>query len=118
MTSFRPINLCSVLYKTILKEITNRLKIVLNICIDEAHGAFVPGRLISDNVLVAYELVNALKKKRSGKKGSFALKLYMSKAYDGVEWGFLEGMMLKLGFDVRWVELIMHCISSVSYSKR
>ncbi|KAH1092317.1 hypothetical protein J1N35_019574 [Gossypium stocksii] len=42
------------------------------------------GRLISNNVLVAYELMHTLKRKRTGKEGSFALKLDMSKAYDQV----------------------------------
>ncbi|XP_016700140.1 uncharacterized protein [Gossypium hirsutum] len=116
MSSCHPISLCSVLYKVISKVLANRLRIVLEDCIDEAQGAFVPRRLISDNVLVAYELMHTLKKKRLGKKGSFALKLDMSKAYDRVEWGFIECMMLRMEFDARWVELIMHSISSVSYS--
>ncbi|KAL5773583.1 hypothetical protein ACOSQ2_013507 [Xanthoceras sorbifolium] len=40
----------------------------------------------------------------------------MSKAYDRVEWGFLESIMLRLGFSVSWVDLILRCVSSVSYS--
>lgn len=68
-------------------------------CIDEAQRAFVPGLLISDNVLIAYELMHAFQKKRVGKKGSFALKLDISNAYDKVEWEFFEGMMVNLGFD-------------------
>lgn len=42
-------------------------------------------------------------------------KLDMSKAYERVEWGFLQGMMVKMGFNQKWVDLIMECISSVSY---
>lgn len=60
--------------------------------------------------------MHSLKKKILGKRGSFALKLKMSKAYNRVEWGFLKGMMLRLGFDAQWVDLVMHCISSVSYA--
>ncbi|MBA0749329.1 hypothetical protein Gogos_003274 [Gossypium gossypioides] len=55
-------------------------------------------------------------KRRIGKKRSFALKLDMSKAYDKAEWGFLYEVLLKMGFESEWVDLIMTCISSMSYS--
>jgi hypothetical protein len=44
------------------------------------------------------------------------MKLYISKAYDCVEWVFLEAVMRRLGFDERWIHLVMSCVRSVQYS--
>jgi hypothetical protein len=104
-----------VIYKVVSKVITNRLKVILPEIISHNQSAFVPGRIISDNILLAYELTHYLQNKRTGTTSYAALKLDMSKAYDRVEWNFLEGMLLKLGFRRRWVELIMKCVTTVRY---
>ncbi|KAA3465211.1 reverse transcriptase [Gossypium australe] len=116
ITQYRPISLCNVIYKLLAKVLANRLCLVMNKCIDLPQSAFVPERLISDNVLLAYELLHILKHKRVGKKGFMAVKLDMSKAYDRVEWNFVEEIMKKLGFDPEWVALLMKCVTTVSYS--
>jgi hypothetical protein len=116
-SQFRPISLCNVVYKVISKMLANRLRVILPETISEHQSVFVLGRLVTDNVLLAYECVRAIKRKK-GNSGLCVVKLDMHKAYDRVEWSFLERIMLKLGFDQRWVQLVMECVSSVSYCVR
>ncbi|XP_048489904.1 uncharacterized protein LOC125491871 [Beta vulgaris subsp. vulgaris] len=96
--------------------LANRLKKALPDVIHESQGGFVPGRLITDNILVAYECFHYLRKKRKGKTGYLRLKLDMSKGYDRVESEFLEAMMVKLGFLRSFVDVTMKCVKSASFS--
>lgn len=113
---YRPICLCNVLYKIISKTIPNRLKKLLPKLDSESQSAFMSSHFISNNILVAFETLHYLKNKRQGKSSFIALKLDTSKAYDRVEWVFLEKLMDKLCFSSRWISLIISCIRSVSFS--
>lgn len=97
--------------------LANRIRGFLDEIISAEQSAFVPGRLIIDNVLIAYECTHYLKRKK-GKVGACAIKLDMAKAYDRVEWCYLQGMMLKLGFAESFVQTVMRCVTSVSFSVR
>ncbi|KAL6205814.1 hypothetical protein ACLB2K_023066 [Fragaria x ananassa] len=117
MTELRLIALCNVVYKIASKVLANMLKIFLAYVNSLEQSAFVPDRLISDNTLVAAELAHYMHKLRRGKEGFMALKLDISKAYDRLEWDFLQKILLRLGFDPNWVvDTIMHCLSTVRYS--
>ncbi|KAG7600109.1 Ribonuclease H domain [Arabidopsis suecica] len=115
MAEFRPISLCNVSYKVISKVLSSRLKKLLPDLISETQSAFVSGRLITDNILIAQENFHALRTNPACKKKFMAIKTDMSKAYDRVEWSFLQALMLKMGFAQKWVDLISYCVSSVSY---
>ena len=96
--------------------LANRLKKVLPFVISANQSAFVPGHLITENVMVAFEALHTMDAWMTGRKGYMALKLDISKAYDQVEWNFLEVIMLKIGFARRWVDKLMMCVRTVSYS--
>ena len=116
LADMRPIALCNVLYKIVSKMLANRIKIVLPSVISNAQSAFIPGRAITDNIIISAEVMQFLKRKRQGKNESAALKIDMSKAYDRIEWKFLQDVMLKMGFAEKWVEMIMLCVSTVRYN--
>ncbi|CAM8920955.1 unnamed protein product [Rhodiola kirilowii] len=114
----RPISLCNVVMKIITKALANRLKEVLPAIISQSQSAFIRGRLITDNILIAHEISHCIMKKSNHKTGFISLKLDMSKAYDRIEWKFLEKMMLVLGFAESWVRKIRTCVETVSYRVR
>uniref|UniRef100_A0A803PWX1 Reverse transcriptase domain-containing protein n=1 Tax=Cannabis sativa TaxID=3483 RepID=A0A803PWX1_CANSA len=113
---FRPISLCNVIYKIVSKCLANRLRHSLDQVVSDSQSAFLKGRLIHDNAIVGYECLHVMRKNRFRNGTKVALKLDMAKAYDRVEWRFLEAMMLKLGYDVPWVSKIMRCLTSVQFS--
>ncbi|KAL6227352.1 hypothetical protein ACLB2K_001311 [Fragaria x ananassa] len=116
ITQLRPISLCNVIYKLGSKVLSNRLKPLLDLIIAPNQSAFVPGRQIADNSLLAFEVSHHLKRLYNSAHGFEALKLDMSKAYDRVEWVFLERVMQNMGFHDLWIKWIMDCVSTVSYS--
>ncbi|XP_050221646.1 uncharacterized protein LOC126671873 [Mercurialis annua] len=76
-------------------------------------SAFIPGRSIADNVLVAHEIVNNYHK-RAGE--SCAMKIDVRKAYDSIGWDFVELLLYGFRFSRNMVETIMTCVRSVKYS--
>lgn len=98
MVDFRPISLCNAFYKIISKTLANRLKVVFPDIISPRQSAFVKDRQISDNILIAHEVICFLKKEKSCNH-HMAIKLDMSKAYDRVELNMISTMMEKIGLN-------------------
>ena len=116
MKELRPIALCHVVYKIMAKVLANQLKRIMSILISNAQSAFVPVRYICDNILAAFEVIHYMKRKTKGKKGSVALKLDISKAYDRmISWRYLEVVMLRMGFVSHFIDMIMLCVTTVQY---
>ncbi|KAB2600004.1 hypothetical protein D8674_010275 [Pyrus ussuriensis x Pyrus communis] len=116
VSQFRPISLCNYSYKILSKILANRLKVVLPNIISPTQSAFVAGRQIQDCIGIAHEMFHYLKGRKARNKFEMGIKLDMQKAYDRVEWDFLDAVMERMGFSSRWRALINGCISSVNFA--
>lgn len=99
---FRPISLCNVVYKIILKVVANGLKSVLANVISSFQSAFLKGRLITNNYIITHEIIHSFKTKKKGK--TMRLKLDMTKAYDRMEWNFLDESLCDFGFHENFIK--------------
>ncbi|GJU62334.1 hypothetical protein Tco_1244169 [Tanacetum coccineum] len=105
INDYHPISCCNVLFKCITKIISNRIKESLKVLISPNQSAFVPGRRISDNILLTQELMHNYHLDRGSPRCAF--KVDIQKAYDTVDWGFLKEVLLAFGFHARMVSWIM-----------
>ncbi|KAL0448729.1 UNVERIFIED_CONTAM: hypothetical protein Slati_1429800 [Sesamum latifolium] len=109
-SEYRPISLCNVTNKICTKLLTIRLGHVLPKALSLSQSGFVPGRLLSDNVLLAQELIHSLESRRVDANVIF--KLDMTKAYDRVSWEFLYHVLQQKGFPQRWINLVANAVSN------
>ena len=114
LKNFRPISLCNVIYKVITKVLVNRLRPFLDELVGPLQGSFIPGRGTTDNVVVAQEVLHYMHKTKI-KKGVVAFKIDLEKAYDRVNWNFLQETLVDFGFPDIIVRLIMSCVQSSSW---
>jgi hypothetical protein len=116
LKDYRPISLCNIIYKIVSKCLVNRLRPLLEDIISPTQSAFIPSRMITDNALIAFECLHAIRcgNNRSKKFGAF--KLDLIKAYDRVHWKYLKGVLQQVGFQSRWMQWVMECVTNVKFS--
>ncbi|KAJ0755575.1 putative RNA-directed DNA polymerase [Helianthus annuus] len=112
-SDFRPISLIGVINKVISKVLVNRIKKVMGKIISEEQTAFLAGRNIMDGPLILNELIAWMK--NSKKRGMF-FKVDVHKAYDSLNWKFLDSIMQQMNFPPKWRGWVMSSVSSARAS--
>ncbi|KAL9688236.1 hypothetical protein QQ045_032655 [Rhodiola kirilowii] len=115
VTDYRPISLIGVKMKVVSKVLVNRLQLFLNEVISPEQCAFVKNRSITDNLIISHEVIHFIKNTRASRTVYGSLKLDIAKAYDSVDWHFLQQVLQKLGFAERWVRRVMQIVMTVKY---
>lgn len=114
MKDYRPISCCNILYKVISKVLANRLKVLLPEMIEPNQCAFVKGRLLLENVILATKLVKDYHKQSI--KARSLLKLDISKAFDSVRWSFITDALRAMGIPEMFIHWIHTCLSTDAFS--
>jgi hypothetical protein len=110
---FRPISLLGCLYKLVAKVLAARLAKVMDDVISNTQSAFIKGRQLVDGVVVVNEVIDFAKK---SKKECLIFKVDFEKAYDSVDWGFLDYMLRRFGFGDMWCDWMKACVCSGNMS--
>lgn len=105
---FRPISLCNTVHKIISKMLNEILIPLLPSLIFVNQSGFLQRRSIADNILLTQELTHDIDRKCRG--SNLILKLDLLKAYDRLNWDFVEKVLLAFGFSPVWIDLIMRTI--------
>jgi len=113
LTYYRHISLLGYLYKLVAKVLAVRLTGVMNSIISSTQSTFLKGRNLVDGVLVVNEIVDLAKKTN---RRCLILKVDFEKAYDSVKWPFLEYMLGRVGFHLKWIAWMKACVYGGSMS--
>lgn len=113
LADYRPISLIGCIYKIVAKTLALRLKGVIGELVDSVQSAYIEGRNILDGPLIMNEICSWARKT---KKKMFVFKADFEKAFDSVNWGFLDSLMQQMGFGAKWRAWIHGCLSSAKAS--
>ncbi|KAL1215279.1 putative mitochondrial protein [Cardamine amara subsp. amara] len=114
VSDFRPISCLNTMYKVISKLLASRLKYILPAVISHSQSAFLPGRLLSENVLLASEIVQGYNRKNITPRAM--LKVDLRKAFDSVSWEFILSTLTALAIPPRFIAWIKECICTPTFS--
>lgn len=115
VTQFIPISVCNFLYKVISKLLAKKMQPFMNSIISHAQTAFIPGREISENIILLREIIHSFEKKNSNSY-SFAFKADLAKAFDSVRWEFLFYLLPLYGFPQKFCKWIEACVKSAKFT--
>jgi len=113
LNDFRPIALVGCLYKIIAKVLVNRLRKVMGTVISETQSAFVKDRKILDGILIENEVVDEAVKM---KKELLLFKVDFQKAYDFMDWEYLDSVMGRMSFPTLWRKWMKECVCTATAS--
>jgi hypothetical protein len=108
---YRPICMLIVSFKIFTKVIANKLMMIASKVTRPSQTAFIPGHYIMEGVVILHETLHELEKR---KLSGVVLKLYFEKAYDRVNWSFLQQTMRMKCFSPRWCSWIKNIVSGGS----
>jgi hypothetical protein len=101
------------LYKILAKVLANRLRLVIDSVIFDSQTTFVKIREILDGIVIANKVVDEA---RRSKKELLLFKVDFEKAYDSVDWDYLDDVMGKMAFPVLWRKWIRECVRTATAS--
>ena len=113
-TDFRPISCLNTIYKVISKLLADRLKLILSLAIGHSQTAFLPGRLLTENVLLATEIVHGYNSNNVELSGM--LKVDLRKAFDTLRWDFVIAAMRAINVPEIFIGWISTCLTTASFS--
>lgn len=114
LSDFRPISLCNAVYKVISKILSRKLQLIMHEIISNSQSAFIKGRLLAENVLLATELVQGFNRKGISPRGM--LKVDLKKAFDCVRWDFIQQVLRAANFPSIFINWISQCLTTTSLS--
>lgn len=111
LSQFRPISLCNVIVKLVSKILANRLHGVIDKLVGLFQSSYIPVQVALDSIITVQEVIHLLRRQK-GCRGGMIIKVDLEKAYDRVDWNFLNWVLYASGFNNTLRGLIMDIITS------